>query len=140
MAVLPYLLNKNLCNRHFSHVLNLKFDRHVTCNMACRIDRNGTVFFKKERKTLKFNAKLDYFLLCKGCEQVNKTIEHYLQECPACEEQCAKFKKAVHQELESIAKVLSDPKMLPHLFKYITGTQRFAEQYSDLSYSNPDNG
>ena len=52
----------------------------------------------------------------------------------------AKFKKAVHRELESIVKVLSDPKMLPHLFEYITGMQRFAEQYRDLSYSHPDNG
>ena len=25
-------------------------------------------------------------------------------------------------------------------FEYITGTQRFAEQYGDLSYSIPDNG
>ena len=50
MAILPYLPNKNLCNGHFSHVLNLNFDRHVTRDMACQIDRNGTVIFKKKRK------------------------------------------------------------------------------------------
>jgi len=62
-------------------------------------------------------------LLCKGCEQVNKMIKHYLQECPAYEEQHTKFRRAVHQEIKSITKVLSDLKMLPHLFEFITGTQ-----------------
>ena len=62
-------------------------------------------------------------LLCEGCEQANETIEHYLQECPAYKEQHTKFKKAVHRELDSIVRVLSDLKMLLHLFKYITGMQ-----------------
>lgn len=31
--------------------------------------------------------------LCKGCEQANETIEHYLQECPAYKEQHGQVQK-----------------------------------------------
>jgi len=40
--------------------------------------------------------------------------------------------------MESIAKVLSDLKMLPLLFKYIMSMQRFAEQYGNLAYTNQE--
>ena len=72
--------------------------------------------------------------LCDACEQANERVEHYLQDCPAYAEQCARFQTAVHRELDSIVKVLSSPKMLPHLFKYITSTKQFTEQYGDLTY------
>jgi len=40
--------------------------------------------------------------------------------------------------MDSIAKILSNPKMLPHLFEFIASTKWFEEQYGNLTYRDPE--
>jgi hypothetical protein len=42
--------------------------------------------------------------LCEGCKQANKMVEHYLQECPAYEEQCTSSKGQFTENLNPLRK------------------------------------
>jgi len=70
--------------------------------------------------------------LCPACELEDETVHHYLMTCPARWKQRRPLERALGRAATSISKLLSLPKALPHLFRYIQNTERLTNNFDRL--------
>jgi hypothetical protein len=60
---------------------------------------------------------------CPHCPTREETVHHLLIECPQYRRERHQLSNALGREATSIPYLLSDPKAMPHLVRYINGTQ-----------------
>jgi len=65
----------------------------------------------------------------------DETVEHYLLFCPAHGDAHQEMNRRGGQTTKEKAKLLSDPNLLRHLFRFIAKSERFLTIYGD--YTNP---
>jgi ribonuclease HI len=67
--------------------------------------------------------------ICAQCGQARETVHHFVLMCPAFNEQ----RRAMHQEggrdTRTLGLLLSRRRLIPHLFRYVARTGRFAEAF-----------
>ena len=73
---------------------------------------------------------------CPGCEQARETVAHFIMDCPALEEARARMYFSIGHSAHSLQYLLSEPKAMRPLFRFIHDTRRFAAPYGDLTLPN----
>ncbi|KAF8580406.1 hypothetical protein K439DRAFT_1357118, partial [Ramaria rubella] len=64
-------------------------------------------------------------LKCPACHSKDKTVHHFLLTCPAHTKPQQVMAHALSRDFNSLKKLLSHPKALLHLFKYVEATACF---------------
>lgn len=75
--------------------------------------------------------------VCPACNQHNETVHHYILMCPAYAAQRRRLDIALPRDSRSIRKLLSSPKAVPYLLRYIGATKRFQATYGELAPAAP---
>ena len=70
--------------------------------------------------------------LCPKCEQARETVAHFILDCPEYEEARARMYFKLGPPATSLQYLLTDPKAMKPLFRFIHDTRRFAATYDDL--------
>jgi hypothetical protein len=70
--------------------------------------------------------------VCPACEDAHKTTHHFLLSCPAYEGHCRDLFYKLNRESRSLHTLLSHPKAIKLLFKYIAKTGRFKSTLGDM--------
>jgi ribonuclease HI len=63
---------------------------------------------------------------CPSCHGHPETVHHFLIACAAHHRERRTLESKLGREARSLSYLLGNPKVLPHLFRYIVSTQRFA--------------
>ncbi|KAJ4477303.1 hypothetical protein J3R30DRAFT_3484401 [Lentinula aciculospora] len=73
---------------------------------------------------------------CPHCERLGRnereTVKHYILECPAYRRERFRLRQKLGRQARSIQHILSNGKAIPHLLRYIGGTERFQRVIGDL--------
>ena len=80
-----------------------------------------------------FNMKLADTPICPVCQDVHETVHHYLMSCPIYEQHRQHLFYTLNRGSKSLTTLLSHPKAIEHLFKYISKTSRFKSTLGDLN-------
>ena len=64
--------------------------------------------------------------ICPACQSSEETVHHYLMTCPAHNSHRRWLETHLRRVAKSIRVLLANPKMFPHLFRYIRDTKRFS--------------
>ncbi|TFY52761.1 hypothetical protein EVJ58_g9832 [Rhodofomes roseus] len=71
---------------------------------------------------------------CPNCDTARESVYHYLLECPAHDDQRARLAHDLGPAVAgSVRHLLTEPKALSPLFRYIHATGRFAATYGELT-------
>src|ERR1700733_10040780 len=70
--------------------------------------------------------------LCPGCKQSDETVQHLLLHCTAHQAARQALRNSTGGREINITKLLTTPKTLPALFRYIAATGRFRNTFGDL--------
>jgi len=65
-------------------------------------------------------------LMCRACPSQRETVHHYLMTCRAYAEPRRQLERSLGRAARSMKTLLSSPKALPHLFRYVSATRRFS--------------
>jgi ribonuclease HI len=76
--------------------------------------------------------------ICAQCHGGAETVLHYIMICPAYTAQRVLLRREGGRHAMSIGKLLSDAKLLPHLFRFIGRTGRFQETFGELGEEQTD--
>src|SRR6202451_371674 len=68
-----------------------------------------------------------------ACEDAHETVHHFLLSCPVYEHYRCDLFFILCQGSRSLATLLSHPKAIKHVFKYIGKTGRFKVMHGDLN-------
>ena len=71
--------------------------------------------------------------ICPNCLQYNEKVVHYILHCKKYKEERKTLFYKAGRDARNIRKLLSTPKLLPHLFRYIKNTGRFRIQARNLN-------
>ncbi|KZT66289.1 hypothetical protein DAEQUDRAFT_675233 [Daedalea quercina L-15889] len=74
---------------------------------------------------------------CPTCDYAKETVYHYLLDCPTYDQQRARMAFKLGPAAHSVQTLLTDPKALPHLFRFIHDTRRFDNTFGDLITATP---
>ncbi|EPS98120.1 hypothetical protein FOMPIDRAFT_19487, partial [Fomitopsis schrenkii] len=69
---------------------------------------------------------------CSACEGSRETVAHYLLDCPAYGNARARLHHKIGSAAHTLRYLLTEPKTLGPLFRFIHETRRFAASYGDL--------
>jgi ribonuclease HI len=69
---------------------------------------------------------------CPACHERTETVMHFLLQCPAHSAHRTTLYSNLRYRSRSISHLLSSPKALPHLFKYISDTGRLSSTFTTL--------
>ncbi|CAK5279173.1 unnamed protein product [Mycena citricolor] len=69
---------------------------------------------------------------CQACQLENETVAHYLLACPAHEAARRLMNEDGGPNTRDITKLLSSPKITPHLMRYISRTKRFTRTMGEV--------
>ncbi|CAK5280784.1 unnamed protein product [Mycena citricolor] len=75
---------------------------------------------------------------CPYCHRADETVAHYLLACPAHEEERRRMNEMGGRSTLSVARLLTDPKTIPHLMRYLAETRRFAKTHGTLELGDED--
>ncbi|TFY52504.1 hypothetical protein EVJ58_g9980 [Rhodofomes roseus] len=70
---------------------------------------------------------------CPNCNMAQETVYHFLMECPAYDDHRARLALDAGPAARSIRHLLTTPKLMGALFRYIHATGRFTTTYGSLS-------
>ena len=70
--------------------------------------------------------------LCPSCQQARETVAHLLLDCPTYEDTRARMRYKLGPGATSLQYLLTSPKALPPLFRFLHDTRRLAAPYGDL--------
>ena len=76
--------------------------------------------------------------ICAQCHGGAETVLHYIMICPAYTAQRVLLRREGGHHAMSIGKLLSDAKLLPHLFRFIGRRGRFRETFGELGEEQTD--
>jgi ribonuclease HI len=76
--------------------------------------------------------------LCPACQLEEETVHHFIITCPARQKHRTPLEIALRRDARSITKLLTSPKAIPLLFRYIHETGRFRNVF-DLGGRNAKN-
>ena len=71
-------------------------------------------------------------LICPACQQSNETVQHFMLHCPAHQAARQTLRNSTGGRNIDITKLLTSPKTLHALFKYVAETGRFHNTFRDL--------
>ena len=80
-----------------------------------------------------FNMKLADTPICPACQDAHETVHHYLLSCPVYKQHRQHLFYTLNRGSRSLTTLLSHPKAIEHLFKFITKTGRFKSTLGDLN-------
>ena len=83
-----------------------------------------------------FNMKCTDSPICPACEDTYKTVHHFLLTCPAYERHRRDLFFTLQRGSRSLATMLSHPKTIKQVFKFIGKTGRFKATHGDLDIPN----
>lgn len=75
---------------------------------------------------------------CPCCRQDDETVHHFLIACPAHQNARRELQRVGGLEARSVAQLMSKPKLLPLLFRFIARTGRFHSVFGDLPEYTPE--
>ena len=107
----------------FKHSTFIKLIHKLHCDQA-------SLLFQLRTGHVPLNAYLHKIqkvdsLICPNCLQYNETVIHYILHCKKYKEKRKTLFYKAGRDARNIGKLLSTPKLLPHLFRYIKHTGRF---------------
>lgn len=76
--------------------------------------------------------------ICTGCNMAHETVKHYLLDCPATSRLRSEMWEKLGREARSIQTLLSHPKALKPVLKFIGKTGRFGEDYGSMDLPEPE--
>jgi ribonuclease HI len=71
--------------------------------------------------------------ICPCCRQHEETVHHFLIRCPAHRNARTALTHAAGRDATSLHKLLSKPKLIPHLFRFIGRAGRLRSVFGDLT-------
>ena len=80
-----------------------------------------------------FNMKLADTPICPACQDAHEKVHHYLLSCPVYERHHQHLFYSLNRGSRSLTTLLSHPKAIEHLFKFITKMGRFKSTLRDLN-------
>jgi hypothetical protein len=69
---------------------------------------------------------------CEKCHGAIESVHHFLMVCPAYARERRVMAREGGRETRTMGKLLSSEKLLPHLFRYVASTGRFAKTLGDM--------
>ncbi|KAJ7158439.1 hypothetical protein C8R46DRAFT_836987, partial [Mycena filopes] len=63
--------------------------------------------------------------VCPCCRQADESVEHYLVHCPAHNDARRELYRTGGRNARVMSKLMGQPELLPHLFRYLARTGRF---------------
>ncbi|EIN05380.1 hypothetical protein PUNSTDRAFT_31042, partial [Punctularia strigosozonata HHB-11173 SS5] len=67
--------------------------------------------------------------ICPTCKCEEESVLHYLLYCPTYDEQRGELQRELGRKAREPTYLLTSPHALPHLFRYIAQTGRFAKSH-----------
>ena len=71
--------------------------------------------------------------LCPACHEKEEIVSHFLLACPAYTAQRNELHSQLSRDARSISHLLSHPKAMKHLFRFITAMYRLTSTFDGLS-------
>lgn len=75
--------------------------------------------------------------VCASCENAYESVHHYLMDCPATQTYRRDLLYVLGRESRSLGTLLSHPRALKPLFKFIARTRRFQDNYGTMELPKP---
>ena len=72
-------------------------------------------------------------LKCQACQTQDETVHHYLLNCPVYRVQRGHLEREIRHVAQSANTLLANPKVFPHLFRYINATRCFQEKLCEAT-------
>jgi ribonuclease HI len=78
--------------------------------------------------------------ICPACHNTEETVHHFLIQCPEYKTQRQQLEKKLKRGAKSMRTLLSKPKALPPLFRFINETKRLTSTFGNVTLPDPEKG
>src|SRR5882724_7240438 len=70
--------------------------------------------------------------MCQTCTSQRETTHHFLMTCPAYTAARRQLEANIGRAARTMKTLLTNPKVFPHLFRFISASRRFAHAHTSL--------